>query len=176
MALAIVEPVNRVLGARNSAAGDPLDVLRGARAQERVLLRGQVGRVDGVDVAVGGDVREQLGAVAGQYVDDPRGHIAGSKDLAQDRPRQRIGVARDGDDGVAGAHRRGQERDQRQQRALVGRDDRDHARGLGDREVVEGSRDGVVAAQDLRVLVGPAGVVDEAVDGGRDLGVGRVLA
>jgi hypothetical protein len=59
--------------------------------------------------------------------------------------------------------------DEAEQLGLLGRHDADDAGRLGRREGQERRRDGVHAAEHRVQLVGPARVVHEHVDGGRDL-------
>ena len=128
------------------------------------------GDVDRVDVHVRGEDRRQLGAVAGEQVDDAARQVRGRDRLCElERPRAAASPRR--------RRRRccrsrspGAMRETRPSSAgSLGREHRDDTGRLGHGEVEVRAGDGVRAAEHLRQLVGPAGVPDDPVDRALDL-------
>jgi hypothetical protein len=155
---------------RQTSRSRPLDeadaLHAGGGAQpEGLPVLGPIGRgVDRAHVRVRGEGRDQLPAEAGQQVDDaPR---AGRSSPASRRGgwpgRDLLGGERD--DRVAARDDGRDHREEAEERRAVRGDDARRPHRLGDREVEMRRGDGVHGAQQLLVLVGPAGVVDQAVD------------
>ena len=115
---------------------------------------------------MGTERRRQLAPTPGEQVDDAAGHVGDAEHLGEIQAGQRILRRQDRDADVAAGERRGQLGDQAEQRRRVGGDDPDHSGRLGERERQKRRRDRVHAAEHRRDLVGPAGVVQEHVDGG----------
>ena len=120
----------------------------------------------------------ELVAAAGEQVHDAAREVGDREHLAEVQARERPALRADRHDGVARGERGRDRADEAEQLGLLGRDDADDAGRLGRREGQERRRDGVHAAQHRVQLVGPARVVHEHVDRGRDLvaGGGRLGA
>ena len=112
--------------------------------------------VDRVHVHVRGEDRRQLGAVAGQQVDDPAGQVGGRDRLGELERRERRRLRGDDDRGVPAHDHRSDPRDEPLERRRLGSENRDDAGRLGHGEVEVRPGDGVRAAEHLRQLVGPA--------------------
>ena len=113
---------------------DPLDVV-GRGALEVGAEAVGAGEVDRVDVHVRGEPRRELGAVAGEQVDDAAGKVARREHLGELDRGERARLRGDRDDGVAADERRRDPRDEAEQRRLLRRDDGDDAGRLGHGEV-----------------------------------------
>ena len=117
----------------------------------------------------GGD---HLLAETGENIDYPAGEVAGRQHLTKQNGGVRLGRRGERHHGVAASDGGGDQRDQREQRSGVGRDDADDAHGLGHGEVEIRRGDRVHVTEDLFVFIGPAGVVNEAVNRRGDLAGG----
>lgn len=106
-------------------------------------------------------------AETGQHVDDPSRQIAHGQHLTQGDRRIRLCFRGERDHDIAANDRRQDDRHEREQRRLVGRQQPDHPHGLshGEVEVRRGHR--VDAAEQLLIFVAPTRIVHDAVDGGR---------
>ena len=155
------------------AEADALEVFGGAGAEGGGVLEGVAGGVDSVDVPVRGDVGDEFAVIGGENIYNAGWDVAGGAGLGEVGGDGGGDLTREDDGGVARTEDWGEKGDEREERRRVGAEDGDDTGGIGDGEVVMGASDGVLAAEDLGVLVGPAGVVDEAVDGGGDLVGGR---
>ena len=103
----------------------------------------------------------ELGAAAGDDVDGAGRHVGIFDDLVEVGGEQRISCRRHRDHRVAHGQRRRDQRDQAEQRRIVGRDDADHADRLVQRQRHGAGRRLVDAALEL---VGHAGIVEQPLD------------
>ena len=132
--------------------------------------------VDRVHVHVRGEDGAELGAIAGEEVDDAAGQIGRRDRLRELERRERRRLGRDDDGSVAAHDHRRDPRDEPFERRLLGCEHRDDAGRLRDGEVEVRPGDRVRAAEHLRQLVGPAGVPDDPIDRAFDLAPTRARA
>ena len=119
-------------------------------------------------MGVGRKGRHQLPAKPGEQVDHAARQVAGGQHLPEEDRGIRLTLRGQRHDRVAADDRRGEERRQAQERRGGGRQHPHHAHRLGDREVEIRRRHGVHAAEELLILVRPAGIINDPVDGRRD--------
>mmetsp|Transcript_22622 Transcript_22622/g.52697 ORF Transcript_22622/g.52697 Transcript_22622/m.52697 type:complete len:615 (+) Transcript_22622:67-1911(+) len=166
LALLVVHPV-----ARNAVvAPGALDV-EGRGVLDKLRASDSAVVPHGLDVLVLRQVLGQVLAVAGYNVDDAAGQVGGVEHLVQVNGRQGVLLAGHNDHGVAANKCRGNERDKRQERVLVGAHDGHGADGLVDLDgcAVEGSL--LHGAAELVAVGAP---VEQPPDGAVDLGEGLV--
>ena len=113
-----------LLGRR--AVDDALDVL-GRELLELGREAVGAGDVDRVDVHVGREPRGELGALAGEDVDDAARDVGGGEHLAELDRGERVVLGGDDDDRVAADDRGGDPRDEALERRLLGGEDPDDA-------------------------------------------------
>src|SRR5690606_35402144 len=92
--------------------GDALEIFGRAGVERARFVGGEARGEGGVDLAVGGDVFEEFGAAAGEEVDDAGGDVARRAHFAEDGGGERVRLAAEGDDGVAGGEHGGDQRDE----------------------------------------------------------------
>src|ERR1051325_6187676 len=112
-----------------------------------------------VDVHVSRDMRKQVGAFAGQEIDYASGKIAGGENFSEGCSGERMPLRSDYDRGIAAENDRRRKRDEREQGRPVRSDDNDDACRFRDREIEMGTGNWIYAAKDLRVFIGPAGII-----------------
>jgi hypothetical protein len=115
---------------------------------------------------MGGERGPKLGRVAGDDVDHAARHVGGVEHLVEVGRGERRGPGRHEDNAVAHGDGGRHQRDRPQKRRVVGGEEADDADGFAHGQRHAPDRDGFRRAVEL---VGPGGVGEEAVDGGRDL-------
>src|ERR1043166_1172731 len=151
-------------GGRQIAAHVAFDVELAALLQLTAELCVATRIDDCVHVHVSSDVRRELGLIAGKHVDDAGRQVACRDDFRKLQRRQRLRGRGDGDNAVATQNHRRNERDETEQRRLIRTKHNHHAGRLGKSEIEMGSGDRINGAKYLGELVGPTGVMDEAID------------
>jgi len=130
--------------------------------------------VNGAQVGVGGEGGERVGAGAGEQIHNAAGKVAGGQHFAEEDGGVGLAVGGEGDDGVAAGDGGEDHGEQAKKWGFLGGEEADDAHGFHDGEIEVGRGDGVHAAEEGFVFVGPAGVVGDAVDGGADFARGGV--
>ncbi len=159
------EPVGLRLGREQARA---LHALGGAEL-DRLALVGIGHGGDGPEVGVRREGGHHFLAEAGEEIDHAARQVARRQHLAEDDGRIGLLFRIQSDRRVAARDHLRHQRDQAEERRRVRRHHADDAHRLGHCEIKVGRRHGIYVAQDLLVLVGPAGIVDQPVDREGDL-------
>ncbi len=130
------------------------------------------GGVDGTQVRVGGHRGEDVGAGAGEEIHHAAGEVADGEDFAEEDGGIGLAVRSEGDDGIAAGDGGEDHREQAEKRGFFRGEDADDAHGFHDGEIEVRRGDGVHAAEEGLVFIGPTGVVDRSVDRGADFARG----
>jgi hypothetical protein len=113
--------------------------------------------------------RYELFSEPGQNVHHSTRKIGYRQHFAEDDRRIRVRLRREADDSVPRKNYRRDLAQQSEQRKFVVGNHTDDTHRLGNGEIEERASDRIGVAEHLLVLVGPACVIDQPVDAGRDL-------
>ena len=167
----VCEPVRGFIGGEKNGS---LHMIGGSLLNFGAL--GLVGDgVDGTQVRVGGHRRKDVGASAGEKIHHAPGEVTNGEDFAKEDGGVGLTVRSEGDDGISAGDGGKDHREKAEKRGFLGGKDADHAHGLHDGEIEVRCGNGVHAAEEGLVFVGPTRVMNRSVDRSTDFARGGCI-
>src|SRR5437763_5221529 len=151
-----------------SATDVTLDVDSGASLQFLADLFIVAGIDDCIDIHMTGEMRREFVAITGKKIENTGRKITRRDDFGKGKRGERVRGRSEHDDAIAAGDDWGNNRDHSEQGRFIGRQRGDHASRFGDRKIEMRRRDRIYRSENLRKLVGPTGVINQAINRGRD--------
>src|SRR5436190_3202101 len=151
-----------------SATDVTLDVDSGASLQFLADLFIVAGIDDCIDIHMTGEMRREFVAITGKKIENTGRKITRRDDFGKGKRGQGVRGRSEHDDAIAAGDDWGNNRDHSEQGRFIGRQRDDHASRFGDRKIEMRRRDRIYRSENLRKLVGPTGVMNQAINRGRD--------
>src|SRR6266566_4033527 len=144
-----------------------LDVDGGAGLQFLTDLVVAAGIDNCDDVHMTCEMRRQLVAISCEKIENAGRKVTRRDDFGKGKRRERIRRRSERDDAVAAGDDWGNYRHHSEQGRRIGRQRDHHASWLGDRKIEMRRRDRIYRSENLRNLVRPTGVINQAINRGR---------
>src|SRR5256886_13171772 len=144
-----------------------LDVDGGAGLQFLADLIVAAGIDNCIDVHMTCEMRRELAAITCEKIKNAGRKTTRRDDFGKGKRGERIRRRSERDDAVAAGDNWGNNRHHSEQSRVIGRQRDHHARWFGDRKIEMRRRDRIYRPQNLRKLVRPTGVINQAINRGR---------
>src|SRR5437660_2259720 len=122
---------------------------------------------DGIDIHMTCEMRRELAAIAREKIENAGRKVTRRDDLGKGKWGERIRRRSERDDAVAASDDWGNNGHHSEQGRCIGRQRDQHASWLGDRKIEMRRRDRIYRSENLRKLVRPTGVINQAINRGR---------